>query len=160
MDFCLVELDGSARKVAYDIQLINSLGLQPYGESLRHSDSARDHINCYGVLRTVLRARSSFFRPPKLAHRTAGWFLKMLGAGSLFFGQGVGVHDPSGSSGQRIEIPEPMCITVGFGGYDLKDLYIVIGSLGPDRERAGVVYVQWVDVTGLAVPLARVPVSS
>ena len=72
---------------------------------------------------------------------------------------GVGVCHPDGSFDQLIEIPEPMCTSVCFGGDDLKGLYIVSGSLGSDSDRAGAVYVQRVDVAGLAVPLARVSVS-
>ena len=71
----------------------------------------------------------------------------------------MGVYHPDGSFDQLIEIPEPMCTSVCFGGDDLKSLYIVSGSLGSDRDRAGAVYVQQVDVAGLGVPLARVPIS-
>jgi gluconolactonase len=53
-----------------------------------------------------------------------------------------------------------MCTSVCFGGDDLKDLYIVSGSRGSDSDRAGAVYVQRVDVAGLAVPLARVSLTS
>jgi gluconolactonase len=49
-----------------------------------------------------------------------------------------------------------MCTSVCFGGDDLKDLYIVSGSRGAGSDSAGSVYVQRVDVAGLAVPLARV----
>ena len=72
---------------------------------------------------------------------------------------GVGVYHPDGSFDQLIEIPEPMCTSVCFGGDDLKGLYIVSGCLGSDSDRAGAVYVQQVDVAGLGVPLARVPIS-
>ena len=74
-------------------------------------------------------------------------------------GSGVGVYSPDGRFDQLIEIPEPMCTSVCFGSDDLKDLYIVSGSRGSDSDRAGAVYVQRVDVAGLAVPLARVSVS-
>jgi D-xylonolactonase len=73
-------------------------------------------------------------------------------------GRGVGVYHSDGSFDQLIEIPEPMCTSVCFGGDDLKDLYIVSGSRGADSDRAGAVYVQRVDVGGLAVPLALVSV--
>jgi len=71
---------------------------------------------------------------------------------------GVSVYHPDGSFNQLIEIPEPMCTSVCFGGDDLKGLYIFSGCLGSDSDRAGAVYVQRVDVAGLAVPLARVPI--
>jgi D-xylonolactonase len=153
----LIELDGSVRKVAYDIQLTNGLGFSPDGKTLYHSDSAHDHINCYSVsaggflIEKQLFATTEIGSPDGLVVSEDGrvWV-------ALPGGRGVGVYHPDGSYDQLIEIPEPMCTSVCFGGDDLKDLYIVSGSRGSDSERAGAVYVQRVDVAGLAVPLARV----
>ena len=69
------------------------------------------------------------------------------------------MYHPYGSFDPLIEIPDPICTSVCFGGDDSKDLYIVSGSRGSDSSRAGAVNVQRVDVAGLAVPLAQVPVS-
>ena len=57
-----------------------------------------------------------------------------------------------------IEIPHPMCTSVCFGGEDLKDLYIVSGSEGLEGEARGGVFRIRTTVSGLTVPLARVPV--
>jgi D-xylonolactonase len=158
-DLYLIELDGSARKVAYDIQLTNGLGFSPDGRTLYHSDSGRDHINCYSLAadgslgEKQLFAESEIGSPDGLVVSEGGRVWVAFPGGS-----GVGVYHPDGRFDQPIEIPEPMCTSVCFDGEDLKDLYIVSGSRGSESDRAGVAYVQRVDVAGLAVPLARVSV--
>jgi D-xylonolactonase len=160
-DLYLIELDGSAPKVAFDIQLTNGLAFSPDGRTPYHSDSARDHINCYSVTaddslgEKQLFAETEIGSPDGLVVSEDGRVWVALPGGS-----GVGVYHPNGRFDQLIEIPEPMCTSVCFGGDDLKDLYIVSGSRGSESDRAGAVYVQRVDVAGLAVPLARVSVSA
>ena len=156
-DLYLIELDGSARKVANDIQLTNGLGFSPDGKTLYHSDSSRNHINCYSVAADGTLGEKQIFAttdigsPDGLVVSEDGRVWVALPGGS-----GVGVYHPDGRFDQLIEIPEPMCTSVCFGGDDLKDLYIVSGSRGAGSDSAGSVYVQRVDVAGLAVPLARV----
>jgi xylono-1,5-lactonase len=160
-DLYLIELDGSARKVANDIQLTNGLGFSPDGKTLYHSDSSRNHINCYSVQADGTLGEKQIFAttdvgsPDGLVVSEDGRVWVALPGGS-----GVGVYHADGSFDQLIEIPEPMCTSVCFGGEDLKDLYIVSGSRGAGSDRAGSVYVQRVDVAGLAVPLARVSLTS
>ena len=48
-DLYLVDLDGSARVVALDVQLTNGLGFSPDGATLYHSDSRRQTVFCYNV---------------------------------------------------------------------------------------------------------------
>jgi D-xylonolactonase len=74
-------------------------------------------------------------------------------------GHGVGVYSEQGEHLEHIEIPQPMCTSVCFGGEDMKTLYIVTGSDGMDSDEAGAVYKYPVDVPGLAVPVARVSLS-
>ena len=159
-DLYLIELDGSARKVANDIQLTNGLGFSPDGKTLYHSDSSRNHINCYRVQADGALGEKQIFAttdigsPDGLVVSEDGRVWVALPGGS-----GVGVYHPDGRFDQLIEIPEPMCTSVCFGGDDLKDLYIVSGSRGADSDSAGSVYVQRVDVAGVPVPLARVSLS-
>lgn len=72
-------------------------------------------------------------------------------------GSGVDVFDAGGRLREHVAIPMPMCTSVCFGGDDLKDLYIVTGSGGVAGEREGSVFRTRVDVAGLPVPDARVP---
>ena len=75
---------------------------------------------------------------------------------ALAGGNGVGVYQPDGSFDRLIEIPQPMCTSVCFGGDDLKDLYVVSGSRGSGSEHGGAVYRTRVDVAGVTVAEARV----
>ena len=105
-DLYLIELDGSARKVAYDIQLTNGLGFSPDGKTLYHSDSSRNHINCYSVQADGTLGEKQIFAttdigsPDGLVVSEDGrvWV-------SLPGGRGVGVYHPDGSFDQLIEIP-------------------------------------------------------
>jgi gluconolactonase len=47
-----------------------------------------------------------------------------------------------------------------FGGDDLRDLYVVTGTVGAAPDHTGSVYRVRVDVPGLAVPPARVAIST
>ncbi len=62
---------------------------------------------------------------------------------------------PDGRQTDFVEIPQPMCTSVCFGGDDLKDLYIVSGSDGSGSERGGAVYRHRCNVAGLPVAPAR-----
>ena len=48
-DLYLIELDGSARKVAPDVRLTNGLGFSPDGRTLYHSDTYRRTVFQYAV---------------------------------------------------------------------------------------------------------------
>ena len=154
-------MDGSARKAAYDIQLTNSLGFSLDGKTLYHSDCARDYINFYSVSANGSLSEKQLFATTEIGPPDGLVVSEDDGRVwvALPGGRGVGVYHPDGSFNQLIEIPKPMSTSVCFGGDDLKDLYVVSGSRGSDSNRAGAVYVQRVDVAGLAVPLARVSVS-
>ena len=158
-DLWLIDLDGSARKVAEDIMLTNGLGLSPDGRVLYHSDSRRQTVNRYAVNEDGTLGEKQTFAttqtgvPDGLAVSTDGrvWV-------ALAGGHGVAVYAPDGSFTKLVEIPQPMCTSVCFGGADLTDLYIVSGSDGMDSDRAGAVYRVKVDATGLPVPPARVAI--
>jgi len=74
-------------------------------------------------------------------------------------GKGVAVFDAGGRQRDFIEIPQPMCTSVCFGGDDRRDLYIVSGSNGADSERAGSVFRYRTKVPGLPVTRAQVALS-
>ena len=71
-------------------------------------------------------------------------------------GKGVGVFSADGSQRDFIEIPDPMCTSVCFGGDDLKTLYIVSGSQGAETDKSGAVYAYESAVAGVPVPIAKV----
>jgi gluconolactonase len=152
----LIDLDGSARIVAHDIQLTNGLGFSPDGRTLYHSDSRRG-VFCYAVAADgSLGEKQLFARPAKgvpdgLVVSTDGAVWVALAGG----GHGVVVFAADGSERDFIEIPTPMCTSVCFGGDDLRDLYIVSGSDGSGSERGGAVYRYRSAVAGMPVAPAQ-----
>jgi gluconolactonase len=157
----LIELDGSARIVAEDVQLTNGLGFSPDGKTLYHSDSRRQTVFFYSVETDgSLGPKTPFVKtergvPDGLVVSEDGAVWVALAGG----GHGVGVYGADGDERDFIEIATPMCTSVCFGGADLKDLYIVSGSDGTDSERGGGVYYSRTEVAGLPVPIARVRLS-
>ena len=155
-DLYLVDLDGSARVVALDVQLTNGLGFSPDGTTLYHSDSRRQTVFCYSVAADgSLGEKRPFVKtdggsPDGLAVSEDGAVWVALAGGI-----GVGVYSASGAQQDLIEIPQPMCTSLCFGGADRRDLYIVSGSEGSQSERAGAVYRTRTDVAGLPVAVAR-----
>lgn len=157
-DLYLIELDGRSRKVGEDVQLTNGLGFSPDYKTLYHSDSRRQVVNCYAVEEDgSLGVKEVFVRvekgvPDGLVVSEDGRVWVALAGG----GYGVGVFSPSGEMIDHIEIPQPMCTSVCFGGDNLSDLYIVSGSDGMDSEHAGAVYRHPVDTRGLPVATAKI----
>ena len=156
----LIDLDGSSRIVARDILLTNGLGFSPDGGTLYHSDSRRQAVVCYhvgeggdlGEKRPF--AHSDAGAPDGLAVSEDGAVWVAMAGGS-----GVNVYEADGSLREHIEIPQPMCTSVCFGGDNLEHLYIVTGSPGGAGHRDGAVYCFEASVPGLPVPVARVPVA-
>ena len=158
-DLLLIDLDGQARVVGRDVQLTNGLGFSPDGRTLYHADSGRGAVFSHTVRedgalgpkqRFVETARGA---PDGLAVSADGAVWVALAGGGA-----VGVYEPDGGLRECIDVPEPMCTSVCFGGGDLRDLYIVTGSEGAGGDRAGGVYRHRAAVPGLAVAPARVPV--
>jgi D-xylonolactonase len=153
----LVELDGSVRVVAEDVQLTNGLAFSPDHKTLYHSDSRRSTIFSYQVAKDgSLSPKTAFVEtqrgiPDGLVVAQDGSVWVALADG----GHGVSVYGADGSELDFIEIATPMCTSVCFGGGDLRDLYIVSGSDGTDSDRAGGVYRVRTEVPGLAVANAR-----
>lgn len=159
-DLYVIDLDGSGRIVARDVQLTNGLGFSPDGRTLYHSDSRRQTVFCYAVAEGGdLGPKAAFARidggaPDGLAVAEDGSVWVAVAGGS-----GVDVFEPDGRRRDHVGIPQPMCTSVCFGGDDLKDLYIVTGSPGGAGGRDGAVYRARTDVAGLPVPAAKVPIS-
>lgn len=157
-DLYLIDLDGSTKKVGEDVRLTNGLGFSPDGETLYHSDSLRQRVNRYAVSKDgSLGPKEVFVKiekgvPDGLVVSEDGNVWVALAGG----GHGIGVFSEQGKHLEHIEIPQPMCTSVCFGGDDMKTLYIVTGSDGMESDKAGAVYKHRVDVPGLAVPVARV----
>ena len=160
-DLYLIELDGSARVVAKDIQLTNGLGFSPDGGTLYHSDSRRQTVFCYSVESDgTLGEKRPFVSPDTggpdglvVSEDGAVWV-------ALAGGNGVGVYNADGALQEHVEIPLPMCTSVCFGGQDLNDLYIVSGSDGAGSDTAGAVFRCRTEVAGLPVPVANVALKS
>ncbi|MBT3427442.1 MAG: SMP-30/gluconolactonase/LRE family protein [Gammaproteobacteria bacterium] len=157
-DLFLIEIDGSVKKVAEDVLLTNGLGFSPDGSVLYHSDSGRRRVNYYQVSKDGTLGPKGIFAemqtgtPDGLAVSEDGRVWVALAGG----GKGVAVFGPSGELLEFIEIPQPLCSSVCFGGEDMKDLYIVSGSTGTNSEKSGAVYKTRVDVAGMVVPQARI----
>ncbi len=153
----LIDLDGSARVVGTDVQLTNGLGFSPDGSLLYHSDSGRQTVNCYDVADDGSLGEK---RPFVRTARGAPDGLVVAEDGSVWValagGNGVGVYSAAGEEREFIEIPQPMCTSLCFGGRDLDELYVVSGSEGSAGERDGAIYITRTGVAGLPVPAARV----
>jgi gluconolactonase len=158
-DLYLIDLDGSSRIVGRDVELTNGLGFSPDGKTLYHSDSRRQTVFSYPVRDDgSLGEKTPFVKTDRGA--PDGLVVSEDGAVwvALAGGAAVGVYGADGAVNEYLEIPQPMCTSVCFGGEDLKDLYVVSGSEGVEGEKEGSVYRQRVAVAGLPVPPARIRV--
>jgi len=157
-DLHLIDLDGSARVVARDIQLANGLGFSRDGKILYHSDTRRQTVYCYSVADDGSLGKKQPFAavedgsPDGLVVSEDGAVWVALAGG----GQGVGVYEPNGTFREKITIPLPMCTSLCFGGDDLRDLYIVTGSDGSGSDKAAAIFRCQTEIPGLPVPPARV----
>jgi xylono-1,5-lactonase len=154
----LIDLDGSARVVADDVRLTNGLGFSPDGRTLYHSDSAIRTVWCYPVRANGdLGPREVLTETPRgvpdgLAVAEDGSVWVALAGG----GHGAAVFDTRGAETGFVEIPEPMCTSLCFGGDGLRDLYIVSGSEGSGSAAGGAVHRWRAPVAGCPVAPARV----
>ena len=152
----VIDIDGSTRIVAEDIQLTNGLAFSPDGSTLYHADSRRQAVMCYAALGSGDLGPKQVFAE---FDEGAPDGLVVAVDGSVWVAnasQGrVDVFDQSGSSTRTVEIPVPMCTSVCFGGNDLQTLYIVSGSQGVEGEKRGGIYACIVGISGVPVPMAR-----
>ncbi len=160
-DLYLIDLDGSARVVARDVQLTNGLGFSPDGATLYHSDSRRQTVFSYAVSGDGSLGEKV---PFATFDRGVPDGLVVAEDGSVWValagGQAVAVLNIDGSERTRITIPDPMCTSVCFGGDDGRDLYIVSGSEGSNGDHNGAVYLYRSDVAGVPVAVAQVSLTA
>lgn len=153
----VIDLDGEGRRLADGIQLTNGLGFSPDGKKLYHSDSLRHQVLVYAVGDNGDVGPSSPFAtlengiPDGLAVSEDGAIWVAVAHGSA-----VAVFNPDGTERETIPVPLPMVTSLCFGGADLRDLYVVTGSVGAGRENAGTIYRLRTDVAGLPVAPARI----
>jgi gluconolactonase len=156
----LLDLDGSRREVVENVQLTNGLAFSPDGRLLYHSDSGDQTVyvcELDSAGDVVSRRRFAGLKrglPDGLVVAADGTIWVAVAHAGL-----VVVFNPDGSIRDRLEFPVPMVTSLCFGGHDLKDLYVVTGSDGVPGGRAGAVFLARVDVPGLPVGPARVPIS-
>ena len=153
----VIDLDGSARTLWTGVRLTNGLGFSPDGKRLYHSDSRANIVGVYDVRGDgSVSERRAFARvepgvPDGLAVAEDGsvW---VASAG----GGAVRVFDADGSERKPIPVPQPGVTSLCFGGDDLRDLYVVTGTVGGPADHTGSVYRMRVDIPGLRRPPARV----
>lgn len=153
----VIDLDGSSRIVASDVQLSNGLGWSADGKRLYHSDSLRHVVKVYALhddgslSEPAVFARTPFGHPDGLAIAEDGSVWVAIAEGSA-----VCQFAADGTELRRIEFPVPMVTSLCFGGEEMRDLYVVSGSRGADPSLKACVFHLQTDVPGLPRPLARV----
>jgi D-xylonolactonase len=153
----MIDLDGSSRVVADDVQLTNGLGFSPDGKLLYHSDSMRHIVKVYdvhgdGTLGPPrVFATTPFGSPDGLAVAEDGsvWL-------AVAYGSAVCRFAADGQELERILFPVPMVTSLCFGGKDLRDLYVVSGSRGASPNLRACVFQLRAEVAGLPRAVARV----
>ena len=153
----VIDLDGSSRTLWSGVRLTNGLGFSPDGKKLYHSDSRANIVGVYDVRADgSVSERRMFSRvepgvPDGLAVAEDGSVWVASAGGSA-----VRVFDADGEERKPIAVPQPGVTSLCFGGDDLRDLYVVTGTVGGPADHTGSVYRVRVDVPGLPVPVARV----
>ena len=153
----LIDLDGSSRIVAQGIQATNGLAESPDRQWLYHGDTGAKVVWVYRHAEDgSLSDQRPFIRwpdggPDGLAVAEDGtlWV-------AMPYNDCVAVVGPDGVERTRIPVSYPT--SVCFGGSDRQTLYIVTGGAHERGERTGSVYRTRVDVPGLPVAPARVPI--
>ncbi|MEM7255555.1 MAG: SMP-30/gluconolactonase/LRE family protein [Pseudomonadota bacterium] len=156
----MIDLDGSVHTLSDGVRLTNGLGFSPDGRKLYHCDSRSDTIRLYdvnddgtvGPWRTFATVSEGV--PDGVAVAEDGALWVAIARGGL-----VRIWDADGTERPPIACPLHMPTSVCFGGDDLRDLYVVTGSDGTDSDHGGTIFRMRVDVPGLPVAAARVPVN-
>lgn len=153
----VIDLDGSVRTLSDGVMLTNGLGFSPDSKKLYHSDARDGLVRVYDVLED---GKLSLWKPFVLIKNGHADGLAVGQDGSVWVaiahGSRVDVFEPDGNLRETLSVPLPMVTSVCFGGADLKDLYVVTGSLGGPRENCGTIYKTRVNVPGVPIPKAKV----
>lgn len=155
-----VDLDGTARAVSGGVMLTNGIRVSPDGRRLHPSDSRAGLVRVHDV---AADGSLGPWRPfARLGTHGVPDGLKVAADGSVWVadahGGRVAVFAPDGAHLRDLAVPLPMVTSLCYGGADLRDLYVVIGSRGGPSERCGTVFRVRVDVPGLPLVPARVAV--
>lgn len=152
-----IDLDGAARHLHFPVELTNGIGISPDGKTLYHSDSstcavwAQDLDGAGGITNRRVFADLGKGRPDGLAVAADGAVYIADASGGR-----VAVFAANGTELPSLDVPLPMVTSVCFGGENLEHLYVVTGSRGTGREKAGTIFRTDAGVAGSPVPLARV----
>jgi gluconolactonase len=156
---CMIDVDGSAHTLASGIQLTNGIAVSADGKRLYHND-----LDAHTTLVYALHDDGTVGeKQPLIVHPNDGHPDGMAVAqdGSIWIAMAhhgcVRVFNPDGSERRKLDVPLPMVTSMCFGGSDLQELFIVTGSVGAGRENAGTIYRERVDVPGVPIHPARMP---
>ncbi|MDF1719501.1 MAG: SMP-30/gluconolactonase/LRE family protein [Minwuia sp.] len=152
----VIDLDGSVRTVSDGIMLTNGLAFSPDGKKLYHSDARENVVRVYDVTDGGVSGWQPFAtyndgHPDGLCVAADGAVVVAVAHGSR-----VDVFEPDGSLCQSLPCPLPMVTSVAFGGEDLRDLYVVTGSVGGPDDKSGTIFRTSIGIAGLPVPACRV----
>jgi len=154
----VIDLDGSMRTISDGVMLTNGLGFSPDGQRLYHSDARAGLVRVYDVKPdgSVDPWRQfATLGPGRVADG-----LKVASDGSVWVadarGGRVAIFEANGTHRADLAVPLPMVTSLCFAGADLRDLLVVTGSDGGERENCGTVFRTRVDIAGLPVAKARV----
>lgn len=154
----VIDLDGSMRTISDGVMLTNGLGFSPDGRRLYHSDARGGLVRIYDVKPDGSVGPWRQFvtlGPGRVADG-----LKVASDGSVWVadarGGRIAIFEANGAHRADLAVPLPMVTSLCFAGSDLRDLYVVTGSEGGERENCGTVFRTRVDVAGLPLAKARV----
>lgn len=158
----VIDIDGSVRTLADDLQLSNGMAFTADGTRLYQCDSGRELIFAYDLEpgTTTVTRRSVFTTvnagvPDGIAVAEDGnvWVaLAHAGRIAVFSANAVLVEE--------IAVPVPMVTSLCFGGPDLRTLYVVTGSEGADPATGAGIFATEVAVPGVSVAPAKTPTNA
>jgi len=153
----LIDIDGKSRVVADDIKLTNGLCFSPDGKILYHADSNRQCVYSYKVFENGDLGERQIFIESDVG-KPDGLVVDMQGNVWVALPHSGEAHCYSSNKEVigKLKVDEPMITSLGFGGSDMRDLFVVSGSEGSNDECAGKIYRVRMDVSGFKRPLAQV----
>ena len=154
----MIDVDGSVRTISDGVMLTNGLGFSPDGRTLYHADARDAVVRQYEVSPD---GNVSDWKPFVQANNGHPDGLAVAEDGSVWiamaYGSRVDVFESNGVLRESLPVPLPMVTSVCFGGPDLKELYVVTGSRGGPSDICGTIFRMRVDVPGLPISEAKVP---
>ena len=154
----VIDVDGSVRTISDGVMLSNGLGFSPDGKTLYHSDARDAVVRQYAVSpdgdvsdwKPFVKTNNGHPDGLAVAEDGSVWI-------AMAYGSRVDVFESNGALRTSLPVPLPMVTSLCFGGADLKDLYVVTGSRGGPSDSCGTVFRTRLDVAGLPISDAKVP---